>query len=154
MAQRPASLVLAVRLVLLLAAVALVMVVLAVVLDDELVAASGMAGASADDTRVPPSFTPVVAVLYVTVVSLVLVLVAFVLAGHNWARHCLAAAHLVLAIGGVAGLRTMPSPPYVVVIAGSLVVEALVVFFLYRPDTSAYLLPDTVGAGPGGRPGT
>ncbi|GAA5151230.1 hypothetical protein GCM10023340_29760 [Nocardioides marinquilinus] len=139
---RPTSVTRAVQLVWLLVLLALAGTVLAVVFDDELLRASGAAGTTADDTRVPPSLAPVAVVLYVVVVSLLLVLLSFVLDGHNWARHCLAAAVGLLGVGTVAVLVT--GPPLAVVVGGvvTLVVDALVVRQLYRPATAAY-----VGAG-------
>ena len=88
---RPASVERASWVIWALVVVATAVTVLAVVRDDDLVAAwAGGQGRSVDDTRVPPSFTPVVVVLYVVISILLLVLLAFLRGGHNWARHCIA----------------------------------------------------------------
>ena len=141
MVQRPTSVTRAVQLIWLLVLLALAMTVLSVVFDDELLRVSGAAGTTADDTRVPPSFAPVAVVLYVTVASLVLVLLSFLVGGHNWARHCLTAVFAMLAIAAVSGLRLDPPAVFVVVSVVSLVLEAVLVYFLYRPETGAYVAP-------------
>lgn len=141
MVQRPTSVTRAVMLTWLLVLLALALTVLAVIFDDELLRASGAAGTSADDTRVPPSFTPVVIVLYVTVVSLVLVLLSFVVGGHNWARHCLTATFGVVALATIAAVRLDPPLVFVAVGLVSFVLEGLLVYHLYRPETAAYVAP-------------
>ncbi len=146
MVQRPTSVIRAVQLILLLVAIALVVSVLAVVFDDDLVAAwADSTGVSADDTRVPPSFAPVVVVLLVTVASLALVLMSFLLGGHNWARHCLAATFVLVAIATLSGLRTEPPMVFAVFAAVSLVLDVLIVVCLYRPATSTYVAPPQRG---------
>jgi len=142
MTRRPTSVTLAVLLIWALIALALAATVLAVVFDDELVVAwAGGAGLSADDTRVPPSFTPVVVVLCIVVAVLVLVLMSFLQGGHNWARHCLAATMALIALATLSGLRTNPPALFLVFAAVSLVTEALLVACLYHRATTDYVAP-------------
>lgn len=136
---RPTSVIRAVQMVWLLVALALAVTVLAVVFDDDLVAAWGGQGVSADDTRVPPSFTPVVVVLYVVVSSLMLVLMALFRDGLNWARHSLAAGFVLIAIATLSGLRTEPPTLFVVLSAVALALVALLLVLLYLPATHAYV---------------
>ncbi len=137
---RPASLRLAAALVGVLVLLGAVLTVLAAVLDDEILRATGGAGVSADDTRVPASFAPVVVVLDVVATGLVLTLAALLLAGHDWARHSLTATLALIAVATVSGLTTAGVPPTVVV-AGVvvLVVEAALVALLYRPEVGAWV---------------
>ena len=139
MEARPTSVTRAVQLVWLLVVLALAVTVLAVVFDDDLVAAWGGQGVSADDTRVPPSFTPVVIVLFVVVSSLVLVLMALFRDGLNWARHCLAAGFVLIAIAALAGVRTDPPALFVVFSVVALLLVALLLVLLYLPTTHAYV---------------
>jgi hypothetical protein len=115
--------------------------VLAVVLDDEIIRSTRAGTVSADDTRVPPSFTPVVIVLDVVVSSLVLVLLAFVQGAHNWARHCLAVALVLIGVATVAILRTAPPVAFVPPVVVFLLLLGLLVYLLYRPALSAYVHP-------------
>ena len=142
---RPASVVTAVRLIWALVALALVVSVLAVVYDDALADVwAGGQGLAADDTRVPPSFAPVVVVLFVVVASLILVLVAFLQGAHNWARHCLAGFVLLIAVATVAGVVAGPPAQFVVCCVLSLVLDAAILVLLYRPETSRFV---TLGRG-------
>ncbi|MGA8255026.1 MAG: hypothetical protein WB767_00470 [Nocardioides sp.] len=139
MEPRPTSVTRAVQVVWLLVALALAFTVLAVVFDDDLVAAWGGQGVSVDDTRVPPSFTPVVIVLYVVVASLVLVLMALFRDGNNWARHCLAIGFVLIAIATLAGVRTEPPTLFVVCSLVALALVVLLLVLLYLPTTRAYV---------------
>ncbi len=137
---RPASVTRAVQLILLLVLLAAAVTVLAVTFDEDLVTAwAGGQGISADDTRVPPSFTPVVVVLFVVVSSLLLVLMAFLRDGHNWARHCLGAATGLIAVVVVAGTRTGPPTVFLVAALLALAIDVVLLVFLYLPTTSAYV---------------
>ncbi|MDO9454732.1 hypothetical protein [Nocardioides sp.] len=137
---RPAAVTRAVRLVWVLVLLAAAVTVLAVVLDDDILRSTA-GTVSADDTRVPPSFTPVVIVLDVVVSSLVLVLLAFVQGGHNWARHCLAVSFVLLAVATAAVLRTAPPVEFVPPLAVWLALDGLLLYLLYRPETTAYVTP-------------
>lgn len=138
--RRPASVVRASLVVWLLIGVATVATVLAVVVDDEtIVAWVGGQGRSPDDTRVPPSFTPVVVVLYVVISLLLLVLLVFLRGGHNWARHSIAAGAglVVFAVGS--GLRTDPPIEFLVPSLAVLLLAAVLVVLLYLPATSRFV---------------
>ena len=137
---RPASVERASWVIWALVVVATAVTVLAVVRDDDLVAAwAGGQGRSVDDTRVPPSFTPVVVVLYVVISLLLLVLLAFLRGGHNWARHCIAAGAALVAIAVVSGMRTDPPVEFVVAAIGILILAAVLLVLLYLPTTNAYV---------------
>ena len=140
MVQRPTSVTRAVQLIWLMVALATVVTVLAVVFDDDLVTAwVGGAGRSVDDTRVPPSFTPVLIVLYVVVASLLLVLMAFLRDGHDWARHVIGASTVLIALSIVSAVRTDPPTVFLVSAILALVIDALLLVCLYLPSTTAYV---------------
>jgi hypothetical protein len=137
---RPASVSRALALIWALVAMLVVMTVLAVVFADDLVAATGMGGArTADDTRVSPSFTPVVVTMVVCLGTTTLVFLSFFKGGHNWARHCLAALMATAAIATLAALRTGPPTLFVIGAVVMLLLEAALVAFLYHPDTGRYV---------------
>lgn len=136
--ERPAAATRVVQLVWALVLLGAAITALAVVLDDEILR-STTGATSADDTRVPPSFTPVLVVLYVVVAALVLVLLAFFRGGHNWARHCLAVTFVLLAVATAAMLVTGPPIAFVPAVAVWLVLDALVLSYLYRPGTTAFV---------------
>jgi hypothetical protein len=121
--------------------------VLTVVLEDQLVEswAAGspvrIEGLEADTIR-PPAFVPVAVTLFVVLAALLGVLHLFVREGHGWARPALAVLVVGLAFAVVAGLRTEPPTVFVVLSLVSLVLDAAVLFFLWRRDTSAYLRGD------------
>ncbi len=140
MSRRPTSVTRASQVIWLLVAVATVTMVLAVVRDDDVIAAwAGGQGRSPDDTRVPPSFTPVVVVLYVVIVSLLLVLLAFLRGGHNWARHCIAAGAVLAVLSVVAGIRTDPPVEFLVSALVILALAGVLVVLLYLPATSTFV---------------
>lgn len=140
MERRPTSVTRAVQLVWLMVLLAAAVTVLAVVFDDDLVTAwIGGAGRSVDDTRVPPSFTPVVIVLYVVVASLLLVLMSFLRNGHNWARHCIGAGTVLIALSITSGIRTGPPTVFLTAAILALVLDALLLVCLYLPTTTAYV---------------
>lgn len=126
--------------------------VLAVVLEDELVRswaehnpsvrktleAGGLDAVRESSVQVP-AFAPVAVVLFVVMAGLALVLLAFVRAGHLWARTCLAVLVAFTAIGTIAGLRTEPPTLYVAFAGVALVVEAVLMYFLYHRDTTVWL---------------
>ena len=137
---RPTSVTRASQVVWLLVGVATVATVLAVVLDDDtIIAWVGGEGRSPDDTRVPPSFTPVVVVLYVVIASLLLVLLAFLRGGHNWARHCIAAGALLVAFSVTSGLRTDPPTAFLVAALLIVALALVLVVLLYLPATNAWV---------------
>ena len=150
--RRPSSVTRASLTIWLLVVVATVATVLAVLIDDDvLVAWVGGQGRSPDDTRVPPSFTPVVVVLYVVISSLLLVLLAFLRGGHNWARHCIAAGACLVAVAVIAGLRTNPPMEFLIASIVVLALAGVLLVLLYLPATSAFVgrIPrDPVGPSP------
>lgn len=139
--ERPVAVTRVVQLVWTLVLLAAAMAVLAAVLDNEILRSFDGAGVSADDTRVPPSFTPVVIVLDIVVTSLVLVLLAFVRGGHNWARHCLAVAFVLVGVAFVAMLRTGPPIAFFAPVIGWLLLDAALLYFVYRPESAAWAAP-------------
>lgn len=140
MTERPTSIRRALRLIWLLVGVGAAITLLAVVLSDELVRAwAGGRGLSADDTRVPPSFTPVAIVLFVVVATLLLVLMDFLRGAHNWARHCLGAGCVLVVLGGAAVIRTGPPVAFDVAAVVALLVAVALALCLYAPETSAYV---------------
>jgi hypothetical protein len=86
-----------------------------------------------------PAFAPVAVVLFIVLAGLALVLIVFFRAGHSWARICLAVLVVFTALGTVAGLQTAPPTVFVVFAIASLLVEAVLLVFLFHPDTTAYL---------------
>jgi hypothetical protein len=101
----------------------------------------------------PPAFVPVAVVLFVVLVMLVWVLVAFVRLGFGWARLVLTGLLAFTAIATVAGIRTTPPTVFVLLAAVSLVVSVAAVAFLWHPDTTAYLRAATgSGEAPDQRP--
>ena len=150
--RRPTSVTRASQVIWLLLAVATATAVMTVVRDDDVIVAwVGGQGRSPDDTRVPPSFTPVVVVLHVVISSLLLVLLVFFRGGHNWARHCIAAGAGLVAIGVLAGLRTDPPVEFLVASILILVLAGVLLVLLYLPTTTAFVgrIPqEPTGSGP------
>lgn len=143
LSERPFTVRLAMLAVGLLVLVGAVTAVLGVVFSDDLVTVwAGGVGLTADDTRVPPSFSPVVVVLDVVLTGLVLVLSSLMWVANNWARHCLVALGVLLAVAIVAGLRAGPPVVFVFCSVVVLVLDALLVVNLVHPQTNAFLRPE------------
>ncbi len=138
MGQHPTAVTRATQLLLGLLVAGLVVTVLVVVFRDDLEAAWS-AGHPADSAIQPLDFVPVAIVLYVVVALLMLSLIPFFRNGANWARHSLAAMVLVIVLSTVAVLRTDVPTLFVVLSAASLVLDALVLFYLWHPETSRYM---------------
>lgn len=136
--QRPAAVTLAVRLLWGLVGVGLVVTILVVVFWDQLVDAWS-AGHPPESTIKAPVFVPVVIVSYVTVAGLILTLLPFLRAAHNWARHSLAATVVFIMICTLAGLRTDPPVVFVACAVVSLVYNLVVLVLLYHRQTTAFL---------------
>lgn len=146
MGQHPTSVTRAIQLLLGLVVAGLVVTVLVVVFREDLEEAWS-AGHPADSAIEPLEFVPVVITLYVVVALLALTLIPFFRAGANWARYSLTAMVLVIGISTVAVLRTDVPTLFVVVSIASLVLDALILVFLWHPDTSRYMHEETtVGA--------
>lgn len=113
--------------------------VLAFVLDDQMVRRS--VGSDPDSTLSPPSFTPVVVVLDVTVSALVAVLVAFLRGGHNWARHALTVTFGLTAVGAAGLLVASPLPVFSVLAVAWIALVVVLLVLLQRPGTAALVAP-------------
>jgi len=135
---RPASVDRAVLLLWGLVLVGLVVTVLVVVFREEL-AEAWSAGHPPDSAIKQPAFVPVVIVSYVVVGGLILTLVPFLRGGHNWARHSLAATVLFIVVSTLAGLRTDPPAVFVACAMVSLAYNAVLLFHLWHPATTAYV---------------
>lgn len=138
MAQHPTSVSRAVQLLLGLVAAGFVVTVLVVIFRDDLDEAWS-AGHPADSAIKPLEFVPVVIVLYVTLALLTLTLIPFFRNRHNWARHSLVATVLMIALSTLAVLRTDPPTLFVVVCIAALLLEALILFYLWHRDTSRFM---------------
>ena len=155
--QPPPSMARAIQALLGLVALGAVTVVLTVLLEDQLVTswaegnpslrgtlASGGLDAVRDGPIRPPGFVPVAIVLFLVIAGLLWVLAAFLRAGHEWARISLAVLLGLTAVATLAGIRTGPPAVFVVLAVVSLVLEVLVVVYLFRRDTTAFLRDQAV----------
>lgn len=97
------------------------------------------AGQPPDSTIAPLSFVPVALVCCGTFVGSVLLMLAFLRAGHGWARWCLAAIVAFVVVATVAALRTSPPTSFVVVSVVGLVVELATLGALWRRSVSRFL---------------
>ena len=138
MGQHPTSVTRATQLLLGLLVAGLAVTVLVVVFRDDLEEAWS-AGHPADSAIQPLDFVPVAITMYVVVALLMLSLIPFFRNGANWARHSLAVMVLVIVLATVAVLRTDPPTLFVVVSIASLVLDALVLVYLWLPETSRYM---------------
>jgi len=142
MNQQPPSVTLAVRLVVGLVVLGAAVTVLTAVQRDELIAAWSV-GHPADSAIQPPAFVPVAIVLYVVLAGLILVLVPFLRTAHNWARWCLVAMVVMIALSTLACLRTDPPVLFVICSLASLPLDAAILYFLVHRDTSAFVHDQT-----------
>lgn len=97
------------------------------------------AGQPPDSTIAPLSFVPVALVCCGTFVGSALLMLAFLRAGHGWARWCLAGIIAFVVLSTVAALRTSPPTSFVVVSVAGLVVEVATLVALWRPSVSLFL---------------
>lgn len=97
------------------------------------------AGHPPDSAIQPLSFVPVALVLYVVFAGLVLVMLAFLLGGHGWARWVLGASVLFVVLSTLAALRTDPPRPFVVVSVVGLVAEVVTLALLWHPEVTRFL---------------
>lgn len=139
--ERPVALTRVMWLVWLLVALAALMTVLAIVLDEEILRSYEGAGAAPDSALSAPTFTPVIVVLDVVITGQVVVLLAFLVGGHDWARHCLAATFGLLAVSTAALLRTGPPVPFAVLAVVWLAVDLVLLVLLYRPGMAVHVRP-------------
>ena len=138
MGQQPTSISRAIQLLLGLLVAGLGVTVLVVIFRDDLDEAWSR-GHPADSAIQPLDFVPVAITLYVVVALLVLTLIPFFRAGANWARYSMVAMVVMIAVSTVAVLRTDPPTVFVVLGYCSLVLEAVILVFLWHPDTSRYM---------------
>lgn len=91
------------------------------------------------DAAIVPKFVPLALVSCVVFLALAVVLSAFLLHGHGWARVVLTATSLLGVLISVFGL-THGLPTAFVIVSGLFLALCLaLVFFLWRKDSSAYL---------------
>jgi hypothetical protein len=135
---QPRSLTNAIRVVWGLVALNGLTALLTVVLHDELIS-RWESGRQDIGTVQPPEFVPVAIVLFIVFAALAGVLVMFVRDGHGWARLALSVLVLFTAVATLAGLRTDPPVLFLVLALASVVLDALLLFFLWRRDTSTYI---------------
>ncbi len=95
-----------------------------------------------------PAFIPVALVLFVVVALLIWVLAAFLRGGYGWARVALTVTLFFLAVGTIGGLRTGAPLTFTLLSVASFPVELATAYFLWHPETSAYLR----GTGPASEP--
>lgn len=135
---RPTSVTRAVQLLWGLVGVGLLVTILVAVYWDQLVEAWSK-GHPPDTTIQEPVFVPVVIVSYIVFAGLILTLVPFLTGGHNWARHTLAGTIVFIMISTLAGLRTGPPTVFVACAAVSLAYNAVLLFYLWHKQTSAFM---------------
>lgn len=135
---QPRSLTSAIRVVWGLVALYGLTALLTVVLHDELIS-RWESGRPDIGTVQPPEFVPVAIVLFIVFAALAGVLVMFVRDGHGWARLALSVLVLFMAVATLAGLRTDPPVLFLVLALASVVLDALLLFFLWRRDTGTYI---------------
>ncbi|QIK76841.1 hypothetical protein [Nocardioides piscis] len=103
----------------------------------EILVSGGMAALR--DEAMVPKFVPLAVVSFIVFVGLVGVLGAFLVDGHGWSRLVLTATSFFGILVAVLGIDYDLPAAFVVVSAVFLVAWLLLVFFLWRKDTSAYL---------------
>ena len=151
MREKPGSVTNAVRSLLALIVVSGAAVLLTWLQQDEIVLAWAKGNSSAQeilatggidalrDSAIVPKFVPLALVSFVVFVVLAVVLGAFLVDGHGWARLVLTGTSLFgLLVAGLGLNHDLPAA-FVVVSALFLVFCLTLVFFLWRRDTSTYL---------------
>lgn len=138
MTQQPTTVRRAVQLLAVLVALAAATTGLTVVLRDQLIEVWAAGHPAASDIE-EPAFVEVAVVLFLVFAGLVWVLVPFLRAGANWARHALVSVVVLVAVATLAGLRTDPPTAFVVPAALSLVVDVALLVLLWHPATSGYV---------------
>ena len=91
------------------------------------------------ESAIVPKFVPLAVVSFVVFLLLAMVLAAFLVDGHGWARLVLTLLALFGALVAALGLLNHLPTLFVVLSSVSIVLDAVLVFFLWRRDTSAYL---------------
>jgi hypothetical protein len=135
---QPRSLTTAIRAVWGLVALSGLTALLTVVRRDELIR-RWEAGRQDVGSVQPPEFVPVAIVLFIVFAALAAVLVMFLRDGHSWARLSLTVLVLYMAVATLAGLRTDPPVLFLGLSLLALVLDAVLLFFLWHRDTSTYI---------------
>lgn len=151
MREKPGSITNAVRSLLALIVVSGAAVLLTWLQQDEIVLAWAQGNSSAQeilatggidalrDSAIVPKFVPLALVSFVVFVGLAVVLGAFLVDGHGWARLVLTGTSFFGLLVSLLGLNHDLPAAFVVISALFLVFCLTLVFFLWRRDTSTYL---------------
>jgi hypothetical protein len=134
--QRPGSVTSAIRAQLALVGVAGLATLLTIVERDELVRAWTDRHPTGID---PPDFVPVAIVLFITFGLLAAVLMVFFRAGHGSARVALTVLAGFFLLAMIAVLRLDPPVLFIVLAVLSGLLDLVLLFFLWRKDTSEFL---------------
>jgi O-antigen/teichoic acid export membrane protein len=141
--QRPGSVTSAIRAQLALVGVAGLATLLTVVERDELVRAWTARHPTGID---PPDFVPVAIVLFITFGLLAAVLMVFFRAGHGSARVALTVLAGFVLLAMIAVLRLDPPVLFIVLAVLSGLLDLVLLFFLWRKDTSEFLRGAAIAA--------
>ncbi|MCW2842459.1 MAG: hypothetical protein JWN22_375 [Nocardioides sp.] len=87
----------------------------------------------------PPAFVPVAIVLFVVFACLAGVLIMFFRDGHGWARVSLSGLVVFTALASLAGLRTSPPPLFLALSVLTILMDLLLLVFLWHRDSGTYL---------------
>ena len=134
--QRPGSVTSAIRAQLALVGVAGLSTLLTIIERDELVRTWTVRHPTGID---PPDFVPVAVVLFITFGLLAAVLMVFFRAGHGSARVALTVLAGFFLLAMVAVLRLDPPVLFIVLVVLSALLDLVLLFFLWRKDTSEFL---------------
>jgi hypothetical protein len=134
--QRPGSVTSAIRAQLVLIGIGAVTTLLTVVQRDELVRIWSSRHPTGID---PPEFVPVAVVLFVTFSLLAAVLVVFFRGGHGSARVALTVLAGFLLLAMIAVLRLDPPGLFVVLTVACVLVDLVLLYFLWHKDTSEFV---------------
>lgn len=134
--QRPTSVTTAIRLQGLLVLLGGLTTLLMAVRRDELVASWA---ARQPPGAQPPAFVPVAVVLFVTFALLVAVLLVFFHEGHPSARLSLTAVAVFFVFSAFVIYRIHPPALFVGLAAFSALLDLVLLYFLWHPDTGAFL---------------
>ena len=134
--QRPGSVTSAIRAQLALVGVAGLSTLLTIIERDELVRTWTVRHPTGID---PPDFVPVAVVLFITFGLLAAVLMVFFRAGHGSARVALTVLAGFFLLAMVAVLRLDPPVLFIVLVVLSALLDLVLLFFLWRKDTSELL---------------
>ena len=134
--QWPGSVTSAIRAQLALVGVAGLATLLTIVERDELVRAWNARHPTGIE---PPDFVPVAIVLFITFGLLAAVLMVFVRAGHGSARVALTVLAGLFLLAMIAVLRLDPPVLFIVLAVLSGLLDLVLLFFLWRKDTSEFL---------------